>query len=78
MGKVFIQFGVPGEYYVVFIIVGISAFLGATLHTPITAVILVIEITASASNSFAIALTVLISFILSELFNNQSKPEELL
>ena len=78
MGKVFIQFGVPAEYYVVFIIVGISAFLGATLRTPITAVILVIEITASASNSFAIALTVLISFILSELFNSQSKPEELL
>ena len=77
-GKAFLQMGVAEEYYISFILIGLSAFLGATLRTPITAVMLAIEITASASNGLAIALATLIAFVISELFDKRPKTEELL
>ena len=77
MGKLFIQLGVPEEYFLTFVIVGSAAFLGATFRTPITAIVLVIEITGSLSGGFAIGIEVLIAFLLAELFNQRPKTKDL-
>jgi H+/Cl- antiporter ClcA len=67
MGKAFLAMGIPAEYYNAFIIITMSAFLGAVLRTPITAVVLLIEITGSLSGVLTIGVEVLIAFIVAEL-----------
>ncbi len=67
MGKAFEAMGIPSEYYNVFIIITMSSFLGAVLRTPITAIVLLIEITGSLSGVLTIGVEVLIAFIVAEL-----------
>lgn len=67
MGKAFIAMGISEEYYVTFIIIAMSSFLGATFRTPITAIVLMVEITGSLSGVLTIGIEVLIAFIVAEL-----------
>ncbi len=67
MGKLFIVLGVPQEYYNTFIVISMSAFLGAMFRTPITAIVLMVEITGSLSGMLTLGIEVLIAYVVSEL-----------
>lgn len=67
MGKAFVAMGVSETYYTTFIIISMSAFLGAVLRTPITAIVLLVEITGALSGVLTIGAEVLIAFIVAEL-----------
>ncbi len=67
MGKAFVAMGVPSVYYNTFIIISMSAFLGAAFRTPITAIVLMLEITGSLSGMLTIGIEVLIAYVVSEL-----------
>ncbi|MBO5775940.1 MAG: chloride channel protein [Clostridia bacterium] len=67
LGNIFIALGIPENYYATFVIISMSAFLGALFRTPITAVVLAVEITGSTSGILTIGLEVFIAYIIAEL-----------
>ena len=67
LGNLFIAIGVPDDLYTTFVVISMSAFLGALFRTPITAVVLAIELTGSASGILTIGLEIFIAYVVAEL-----------
>ena len=67
IGKAFISAGLPEEYYSLFIVSGAVAFFGATYRTPITAILLAIELMGSVTGLVSVGLEVIIAFVTAEL-----------
>ncbi len=67
LGNLFIAIGVPDDLYTTFVIISMSAFLGALFRTPITAVVLAIELTGSTSGILTIGLEIFIAYVVAEL-----------
>ena len=66
-GKVMVNFDVlPREYYVIMVVTGMAAFLGASSRTPITAIIFSAEALSGLTNILPIAAGVTLSFLVIE------------
>lgn len=71
--KALIAAGAVGaEYYGILTVIGIAAFLGASLKTPVTAVIFSLELFGALYNSPYLILGVTVAFLLTELFGHES------
>jgi H+/Cl- antiporter ClcA len=70
LAKILIYFGLPDMYYQTIIALSICAFLGSSLHCPMTAVIFVMEITKIAFVSTVFSLvSVFVALFLVAIFN---------
>lgn len=67
LAELVVFLGVPSEYYSIIVTVTISAFLGATLRAPITAIVFFIEALGGFNNILFSAAGVLIAFVFMEL-----------
>ena len=56
----------PSQYYVIMVVIGMASFLGASLRTPITAVMFAVEALCGLSNLLPIMIGVTFSFLVIE------------
>lgn len=71
-GKVMISLGwINEEHYILIVILGIVAFLGATSHIPITACVFAIEALGGYSNVVAVIIAVTVSFLIIEIVGGE-------
>ena len=67
LGKAFIALGLPEQYYQTIVLVTMTTFMGATMRAPLTAIVLVVEMTNSYFSSFlATGITVMIAYLIVE------------
>ena len=69
--KLLILLGMPTELYTTSVLLGMCAFTGGTLRSPLTAAILFIELTGQFSNLFFVTLVVFIVSFITEVVNIQ-------
>ena len=62
----------PEEYYTVLVVVGMTAFLGSSVRTPITAIIFALEVMSGLQNVAFIALGVAVAYITVEVLRVES------
>lgn len=71
-GELMIYFGLIGtEHYILIVVLGIVAFLGATSHIPITACIFAIETLGGFNNVLSVIIAVTVAFLLVEIFGGK-------
>lgn len=59
---------IDSEHYILIVVLGIVAFLGATSHVPITACVFAIEALGGFNNILAVIIAVTVSFLVVEIF----------
>ena len=69
--KLLILIGMPETLFPAALLLGMCAFMGGTLHAPLTAIVLFIEFTSSFTNLFFVAIVVFIVYFAAELLNQQ-------
>jgi H+/Cl- antiporter ClcA len=69
--KILISIGMPEHLFSVALLLGMCAFIGGTLRAPLTATVLFIELTASFTNLFFVAIVIFIVNFATELLNQQ-------
>lgn len=62
-GKFFMQIGLEPVYYTTIVAIAMTAFFGATVRAPITAVVLIVEITGQLNNFLMTALAIFTAFL---------------
>ena len=77
--KLFIAMGMNGDFYNMIVLISMCAFLGGVMRSPITAVVLIIEMTNTLTNDFwATCLVILLAYFIVELFNVEPIYDKLL
>ncbi len=69
IAKFFVFCGMSEEMYQLFVVIGICAYLGATLRAPLTAVAFGIETLGGSQNALAIALAVILAYLILEMLD---------
>ena len=68
-GKAMIRFEIiEPEYYILMVILGIVAFLGATSHIPVTAAVFALEALGGFNNTLSVIIAVTAAFLIVEAF----------
>lgn len=71
-GEVMVFLGwINKEYYILVVVLGIVAFLGATSHIPITACVFAIEALGGYSNVVAVIIAVTVSFLITGILGGE-------
>lgn len=66
-GKAFIAMGFPSQYYQTIVLISMTTFMGATMRAPLTAIVLVVEMTNNYFSSFlSTGITVMIAYLIVE------------
>lgn len=65
--ELFVAMGMPAELYGTVVIIAMSAFLGAAIRVPLTALVFTVECTWNYSNLFYVGIAVFVSYLLCEL-----------
>ncbi len=69
--KLLILIGMPETLFSAALLLGMCAFMGGTLHAPLTATVLFIELTSSFTNLFFVAIVVFIVYFAAELLGQK-------
>lgn len=78
MGNMCLAMGLSQDYYLTIVMVSIAAFLGATIRTPFTAFILLLETTHSISGFTSAAVAVFVAYVVAEICMRKPLYEKLL
>ncbi|CAM3131437.1 ClC family H(+)/Cl(-) exchange transporter [Streptobacillus felis] len=70
-------FNFSQEYITLFVLVAMTSYFTAVVRTPITGIILILEMTGNFSNLFSLVITAAITYAFSELLKHNSVYEEL-
>ena len=67
LGKAFIAMGLSSEFYQTIVLITMTTFMGATMRAPLTAIVLVVEMTNNYFSSFlSTGITVMIAYLIVE------------
>ena len=69
--KLLILIGMPENLFPAALLLGMCAFMGGTLHAPLTAIVLFIELTSSFTNLLFVSIVVFIVYFAAELLNQR-------
>ncbi len=79
LGKMSIEMGLPADYYQTVVLITMTAFMGAVMRAPITAILLIVEMTGHFSSGFlATAISVLIAYLIVEMLKIEPLYEKAL
>ena len=79
LGKMSIEMGLPADYYQTVGLITMTAFMGAVMRAPITAILLIVEMTGHFSSGFlATAISVLIAYLIVEMLKIEPLYEKAL
>ncbi len=77
--KLFILMGMSDKYYNMIVLISMCAFLGGVMRSPITAVVLIIEMTDTlTADLWATCFVILLAYFIIELFNVEPVYDKLL
>lgn len=72
LGKIFVACGLSPEYQLPIIAIAMAAFLGAAMHTPITALVFSIEALSCLNNVLFVGVAVFFAYLLMEILGVES------
>lgn len=70
-GKLFITMGMPEIYYKAIVCISMTTFFGASVRAPITATVLIVEITGFSANFLASSIAIFSAYLVAELLGNK-------
>ncbi|MEG1608302.1 MAG: ClC family H(+)/Cl(-) exchange transporter [Clostridia bacterium] len=70
-GKLFVMWGMPQDYYKAIVCIAMTTFFGASVRAPITATVLIVEITGFSANFLASIIAIFSAYIVAELLGNK-------
>lgn len=70
-GKLFIVMGMPQEFYKAVVCISMTTFFGASVRAPITAIVLIVEITGFSPDFLASAVAIFTAYLVAELLGNK-------
>jgi CIC family chloride channel protein len=71
-GQIMVSLGlIDSEHYILIVVLGIVAFLGATSHVPVTACVFALEALGGFNNVLAVIIAVTVSFLIVEIFGGE-------
>lgn len=77
-GKLFMLWGLPPESFNVIVVIGMTAFMGAVVRAPVTAMILVIELTGQLAGFLLTGITIFTAMFVIEILNVEPLYDKLL
>ena len=78
MGKLFIACGMSANYYPLMVCVGMTTFFAASVRTPITATVLIVEITGYSTDFLPAVIAIFSAYIVAELLGNKPVYDSML
>lgn len=78
MGKLFIKLGMSPNYYPLMVCVGMTTFFGASVRTPLTATVLIVEITGYSTDFLPAVIAIFSAYIVAELLGNKPVYDSML
>lgn len=78
LGRIFIAAGLPPQYYKAVVCIAMTTFFGASVRAPITATVLIVEITGFSANFLASIIAIFTAFLVAELLGNRPIYESML
>ncbi|MDE6758616.1 MAG: ClC family H(+)/Cl(-) exchange transporter [Clostridia bacterium] len=70
MGILFIKMGMDEEYYSAVIVISMTTFFGASVRAPITAIVLVVELSGYQSDFLPVAIAIFTAFLVAEILGS--------
>lgn len=67
-GNMFIAMGMDPIYYKTIVVLAMSSFFGASVRAPITAIVLIVEVTGHLSGFMMTGITIMVAYFVAELF----------
>lgn len=67
-GHVFVSLGMDPIYYKTIVVVAMAGFFGACVRTPLTAIVLIVEVTGQLSGFLMTGITIMVAYFVAELF----------
>lgn len=77
-GKIFMQWGMDESCYKLIVCVSMTTFFGASVRAPITAIVLIVEITGYAGGFLPAAISIFTAFLVAELLGNRPLYDSML
>ncbi|MDE7328224.1 MAG: chloride channel protein [Clostridia bacterium] len=78
MGIVFIKLGMDEEYFSAVVVVSMTTFFGASVRAPITAIVLVVELSGYQSDFLPVAIAIFTAFLVAEILGTNPLYDSLL
>lgn len=70
-GRIFILCGMPEVYYKAIVCIAMTTFFGASVRAPITAIVLIVEITGYSSGFLSTAIAIFSAYLVAELLGSR-------
>lgn len=77
-GKLFIMWGMDEQYYQLIVCVSMTTFFGASVRAPLTAIVLIVEITGYNAGFLPASISIFTAFLVAELLGNRPLYDEML
>lgn len=77
-GKLFIMWGMDEQYYQLIVCVSMTTFFGASVRAPLTAIVLIVEITGYNAGFLPASIAIFTAFLVAELLGNRPLYDEML
>lgn len=78
LGKMFIAMGMNEEYFPALVLIAMTTFFGASVRAPITAIVLIIELSGYNSDFLPTGIAIFSAFLVAELIGNTPLYDSLL
>lgn len=78
IGKVFIAMGMNAEYFPALVLISMTTFFAASVRAPITAVVLIMELSGYDSDFLPVVIAIFTAFLVAELIGNTPLYDSLL
>lgn len=78
MGIVFVKMGMDEEYFSAVVVISMTTFFGASVRAPITAIVLVVELSGYQSDFLPVAIAIFTAFLVAEILGTTPIYDSLL
>lgn len=78
LGKMFIAMGMNEEYFPALVLIAMTTFFGASVRAPITAIVLIVELSGYDSDFLPTGIAIFTAFLVAELMGNTPLYDSLL
>ncbi len=78
LGLVFVKLGMDEEYFAAVVVISMTTFFGASVRAPITAIVLVVELSGYQSDFLPVAIAIFTAFLVAEILGTTPIYDSLL
>lgn len=78
LGNIFVKLGMDEEYFSAVVVIAMTTFFGASVRAPITAIVLIVELSGYQSDFLPAAIAIFTAFLVAELLDTKPFYDSLL